>query len=112
MRDYIEIGSSPASESCAQVGGDNYYERAQKECRAFINQLWRFLSETKEINPANQPEKFKLRVKSNPHDFGTYYEVAAYFDDEDDKSMDLAFYLEGNAPTSWDKEARAELGLI
>jgi len=65
-------------------------------------------------------------VKSFPHEFGTYFEVVAYFEDEeridfnfgtyevdrDTKALrarEAAFEAEANTPTNWDKEAKAKL---
>jgi hypothetical protein len=101
MKDTMEIGSSPVSEDCAQVGASDYYERAQKECRAFVNQLKRAFG--------NPPEGARLTVKSFPHDFGTYYEVVVAYDDSNEKAVDYAFNLEGNTPEYWDDEAKEEL---
>ena len=109
MKDYIEIGQTPPNEACAQVGQDDYSERAVIECRAYINQLWRYLEQTKGIAKDNAPESFALSIKSNPHDFGTYYEVIAKFDDENEDAMNLAFFLESNGPGDWDALAKEEL---
>jgi hypothetical protein len=101
-RDYIDIGSTPANEECAQVGSDNYYEKARKECATFIGQIRR------EFGP--EPGSARLGIKGNPHDFGTYYEVVCYYDDNDETGMDYAFKCESSAP-DWDAESRAALGL-
>jgi hypothetical protein len=103
MTEYINIGSSPYEEDCAQVGSENYREQARKECKAFLQQCLRELKqEFGEI-------KTTLRVKSFPHDFGTYHEVVAYFDEAD--STEQAFWLESNGPAEWDDTARQELSL-
>jgi hypothetical protein len=102
MRDYIEIGPSPADEDCEQVGPNCDYGRMKKECRALINQLRRM--------HGDEPEGASLRVKGNPHDFGTYYEVACYFDSELPQSVEYALKCE-DLPETWDDEARKELGL-
>jgi hypothetical protein len=83
-RDYIGIGPAPAEEECAQVGSPDYARRARAECRRFIELLRRTFGE--------EPEGAQLMIKSNPHDFGAYYEVVCY-------------YEEGNeeAPTRWDQ---------
>ena len=65
--DHVYIGSSPAHESCAQLGTEGYPERARRECRALIGQLMRMFGE-----PAPGA---RLSIKGCPHDFGTYYEV-------------------------------------
>ncbi len=99
------IGSSPWGENCAQVGRKNYEERAMAECRAFRDQLHRMLkTEGKEI-----PEGFKLTIRANPHDFGTYYDVCAEYDDTSEEASDLALRLEDEGPELWDSEARSKL---
>ena len=103
MRDYINIGSSPSGEDCAQVGTDNYLERDKKECTALIHQLYRELGEA--------PDVTYLSIKSFPHDFGTYHEVICYYDDEDEDSTLYAFKCEANLPELWDEEAKKELGI-
>ena len=56
-----------------------------------------------------------LITKGNPHDFGTYYEVACGFeydpnpDVDQSESMVYAFKLENNTPAKWDGEARKEI---
>jgi len=99
--DYIEIGSSPCDEDCAQLGSDNYYEQSHKECKAFINQLRRQFGD--------EPDGAKLRIKSNNHDFGTYYEVVCYFEEDNKKAIDYALKCEGKTPANWDEEALIEL---
>ena len=112
MRDYGYIGSTPCEEDCAQVGSDDYFTNAQKECRAFVNQLWRVLEKEKGASPENKPESFNLVVKGESHDYGTYYEVAARYNDDDEAAGDLAYWLENNAPMTWDEEAKRELGIL
>ena len=101
MRDYLNIGSSPACEDCAQVGSNDFFEKSRIELRAFRNQLIRQFGEP--------PFGAELRIKSFPHDFGTYHEVVCYFDDSEPESMEYAFRLEGNAPENWDTEALWEI---
>ena len=99
--DYISIGSTPCEEDCAQVGTDGYYEKALKECRAYIQQLLRELGEL----PANT----YFSVKSFPHNFGTYYEVVCWYDDAVRESVEYAFKAEGECSGVWDEEAKKEL---
>jgi hypothetical protein len=103
MRDSIDIGSSPADEDCAQVGSDNYSERARKECKALINQMRREMG--------NEQGSAQFKIKANPHDFGSYYEVVVYFDSNDEKGIEYAFAAEKNLPARWDAQAREELGI-
>jgi hypothetical protein len=99
--DSIEIGSSPAEEPCAQVGSDNYYEMAHRECRALIRQLRRKLGQ--------EPPGARLYIKSNPHDFGTYYEVACKFNENDEAATEYAYKCESECPQNWDEKAKEEL---
>jgi hypothetical protein len=101
MRDWIDIGSSPPAESCAQVGTKDYVERARLECGLYIELLRRILGP--------EPEGAQLSVKSNPHDFGTYLSVVCYFDPEHPESLDYAYRCESEGPEEWDHIAREEL---
>jgi len=101
MRDYINIGSAPANESCAQVGDINYPEQSRKECQALISQLRRELGE--------EPEGAQLSVKSFQHDFGSYHEVVCYYDDQNEETVNYAFKCESELPYSWDEKAKEEL---
>jgi hypothetical protein len=92
--DYIDIGSTPADEECAQVGSPDYARRAREECNRFIN-LIRHV-----VGP--EPEGARLTVKSNPHDFGTYYEVVCYYDTENEEARKYAYRCERDAPTRWE----------
>src|SRR5687768_15243200 len=102
MKDYLNIGCSPAGEKCAAVGKMDYPHQAHKECRALINMLRR-------IN-GPEPSGAALRVKSFPHDFGQYYEVVCYYDETNKETIDYAFKCE-DLPENWDNEARKELGI-
>lgn len=99
----LTIGCSPVDEPCAQVGQENYSRQARIECRAPINQLERTF-------PYTGPDGTAwLFIKSNPHDFGTYYEVEVKFDPECEEACDWAYLLEASLPERWDSEALAEL---
>ena len=102
MKDYLELCSVPINEPCAGVGSDDYERRARLECRVFIHQLERTFPEAMETG-------LYFRIKSNPHDFGSYYEVQAVFDDEDESQTEWAFVIEGELPEHWDNDARNEL---
>lgn len=98
----LTIGSVPYAEPCAQVGSEDYARRARAQCKAFIAQLERSF-------PCPCPDKAWLFIKSNPHDFGTYYEVEVKFDPECEEACDWAYLLEASLPERWDPEALAEL---
>ena len=98
MRNFEMIGPTPHDESCAQVGSPDYSQRARLECDLFMQQIRKHYPE---------PEHGYLRIKSNAHDFGTYYEVAAYFDEDDAQSVEWAYDIEGDVKgvlATWDAE--------
>jgi hypothetical protein len=102
MQDCIDLGGAPSHEDCAQVGSRDYdyADRAKRECRAYFHQLRRMFGE--------EPEGARLSIKSNPHDFGTYYSVVCYFESDSKPAIDYAYRCEAG-PESWDAEARREL---
>ena len=101
MRDYLSIGSTPSDESCAQVGSDRYSRASRYECRAFVNQLRRVFGE--------EPDGAYIKVKSFPHDFGTYKEVVVEYEEGNPEALEYALKIEGDTPLEWDDEARREL---
>jgi hypothetical protein len=103
MKEVLELCCSPVYEDCAQVGSEDYYVQVKKECRALINQLRRQFG--------NEPPGCILFIKSNSHDFGTYHEVAAKFDDNNEEAIEYAYKIESNLPLRWDEEAKKELNL-
>ena len=101
MRNYLDLGDGPAEESSPQLGSSDYYEKVQKWCRAYINQIRRQFGK--------EPGSARLCIKSNPHDFGTYYSVICRFDDQDQTAVDYAFNIDREVPENWDEEAVREL---
>ena len=91
-REQISLGSSPWDESCAQVGTPQYLFYAERECQRYVEQL------TRQSPP---PAGASLLVTHNPHDFGTYLDVVADFDFEDEGQSNWAFSLENNLPANW-----------
>lgn len=103
--DYLDFGSAPSDERCAQLGVDpDYADRARRECRALANQLKRLCGEP--------PPGARFRVKSNPHDFGTYYSVVVEFDAGDQIAADYAYRCDEESPDRWDSAALAELDTV
>lgn len=103
-RDYISIGSTPCEEECIGVGEPG----ARQECQIYARQLKR-----------EYPDG-TFTMKAFPHDFGTYYEVVAWYgtfgagDGEMDKEAMAAEFkaamdAEGNAKPNWDEQALKEL---
>lgn len=101
MLDHITLGQTPVDEDCAQVGIDDYTERAIKECRIFGKVLRKMFSK--------EPGTARLGIKGFPHDFGTYRELVCFFDTEDKEGCEFAFKLEEQLPLEWPEWARKEL---
>lgn len=93
MRDYLEIGPGPAEEACAQVGTDDYATRARAECTRFIALI--------RATCGDEPDGARLDIKRSEHDFGSYVEVAVYFDSDDEAAVIYAYRVEKDAPTEW-----------
>lgn len=105
MKDYLTLGPTPCEESCQQVGTASFNSRmARLECQTFKAQLYRLLH-------AEFGEELSVSIstKSFSHDFGTYTEVCVYFDDQDETSVNQAYWLENNTPAHWDEEALVQL---
>lgn len=94
-KDFYEIGGTPADESCAGV--DHVIEM-RAECKRFKALL------EKVFEPLMKETGIYFGIKGNPHDFGTYYEVCVYFDDEDANQLDAMLFVEDKAPDTWNDE--------
>ncbi len=94
MREYITLGPTPCDEPCAQVGTDDYEERALRECVRYREQL------LKTFGPP--PEGGRLSVKSFPHDMGSYHELVVWYDSDVEATVDYAFRVENNLPANWE----------
>lgn len=92
-RDYVDIGSTPSGEDCAQVGSEDYERIGRAECQRFIECIRKVVG--------TEPPGASLAVRGNPHDFGTYYEVVCYYDDGDLPAMEYAYRCEAEAPEYW-----------
>ena len=77
MRDYMELGSSPAGEECVQLDENNpeYYSQMSEECHRYKEMLKKRFPIPNHIN-------CRFGIKSFPYENGAYQEVVVYFDDE------------------------------
>jgi len=94
MRDYIDLGSTPYGEECAQLGSENYHAKARSECYRYIEQLRRTFGP--------EPKGASLKVKSNSHDFGVYLTVVVDFDDNNEAATAYAYRLDNEPPARWE----------
>ena len=92
--DTLEIGGTPAEENCAQVGVTEDFDRFNRlECQAYIAALQKKYGQ--------EPEGAILVIRSNPHDFGSYREVACKFDPENEVARNYAYECEKGL-ASWE----------
>jgi hypothetical protein len=101
MYDTIEIGPVPCDENCEQVGTDNYSAvKARKECEIYKAQIERTFT---------IPEGVFLKITSNPHDFGNYFEVVIKYDESNEKAVEAAYHIEEQLPAEWDEVSKQQL---
>ena len=96
MKDYVCLGPAPVEESCAQIGDHSYEVLATEQCKRYIKRIRDFVGE--------EVETAKLKIKSNYHDFGVYYEVICEYSVEDDISREYAFKCENHGPLTWNED--------
>lgn len=95
MRDYMEVGSSPADEACVQViTGQDYMPAMRAELQRYKAMLERRFPDA--------PDGAYFTVRWNQHDFGSYGEVAVRFDDDDREAAAFAYFVEAHCPATWD----------
>ena len=87
MEDYLEIGTTPCDEDCAQVGRPDYHEKSMEEAKRYIRML--------KVKWPNA----RLGIKTFRHDFGSYREVVVKFSNDEEAA--IAFDLESNLPAQW-----------
>jgi hypothetical protein len=103
VRNYLQLGLVPADEPCPQVGSENYTKDAYEAGSRFID----LIVETHGNPPTSQwghsvTETIGFWVATFPHDFGTYHEVVVGYDDQIEESIEYAFMVENNTPTTWE----------
>jgi hypothetical protein len=100
MRDYIEFETTPSDEPCVQVGHDLYRPIASMEAQLMKSQLEELLL-TKYSDIL-----INITITQCPHDFGTYYELRAYYDGDNEKQSEQAFFLDNNYPEEWSPDKK------
>jgi hypothetical protein len=95
--------TEPCEEECPQVGEGDYVVRSRANGRRFIAQLYRMVDRKFEVNYEDDLfEQFKIVLKSNAHDYGTYFSIEARWDRDFKKGEEIAYWLESNLPERWD----------
>ena len=104
MLNSMYIGdTSPYGEDCVYMGMDNYLPRATKEAARFLAQIRKHYGE--------EPGNSEMKIKYNPHDFGTYLSIEFYYEADNEEEVDYGFDIEGDAKhvlETWDKEFASE----
>jgi hypothetical protein len=96
--DYMNIGTVPAMEDCAQVGKDDYMDKARIETERFCKQI------IKHYPPVLGT---MVRTKAFNHEFGMYVEVCVIYDNNIEGAREYALQVEAdekNALQYWDEE--------
>ena len=104
MRDYITLGPTPCAENCAQVGDENYRMKATLEMDIYMEQL-------KRMFPESSSHGVSFSKKWFNHDFGTYGEIVAVYDDSNEEASNHAINIENNLPKFWDEISLKELSV-
>lgn len=107
LKDSLYIGEGPADEACPQVGDEDYTTEGRRYASRYIMQIRRAYGK--------EPANGRLWVKSNPHDFGSYYTVEYdYVWETDGSGMTVAeaygYDVEGDtlkALRRWDRFDKA-----
>lgn len=103
---YIDLGPAPAEEESPMIGADKYKVRAQRECRALINQLKRICGEP--------PPGVSFRIVEYPlypDGLGSQYSVAVDFDRRYAQADAYASACDERFPQRWDSAALVELAV-
>ncbi len=87
--DYVELGPVPSEENCAQAGDEGFDRQNKLECMRYMKGLvWKF-------------PNCKFKIKSFKHEFGSYSEVVALYNSEDPDSIEAAYEVQNNLPSTW-----------
>ncbi len=98
MRDRFELATTvPHDEPCSQTGTDGYYKNSRLEAQALKDLLLRTLPPP--------PEGTGIRIIECPHDFGVYLDLAVFYDDDEEDSVEWMLKAESGVPGNWDDEA-------
>ncbi len=89
--DYDLLSTAPPEEPCVQGSDDP--QKAREEGRRYIDLIRRVCG--------GEPEGATLRVRANPHDLGTYYSVALFFDESDPVHVEYMRKVDSEGPIDW-----------
>ena len=112
MREFIQIGTTPEEEECAQVGISDEVQ-FKREAIAFRAQIFR---ENTNLHPSVGIEvrafEHDRGMHFRPLETGWYHELVLTYPSDNDDARNAAFKLADNLPQEWDFEAKQQIGLI
>lgn len=90
----LHIGPVPCDEPCVQVCNGDYRDKMRREVNRYVKMLQKRFPDP--------PGDCEIVLKWSQHDFGSYAEAVVAYDPDDDDSTSYAFFVENNAPMTWD----------
>lgn len=102
MREQFELATTvPYGEPCVQLGAKNYPQWSRLEAKALRGQIYRQLGQP--------PADTGIKIISCSHDFGSYLDLAVFYNTNSKESEEWALKVESELPVEWDEEAKAYL---
>lgn len=101
MKNYMQLGTAPPDEVCAQLGQPNYREYAMIEATTHIAQLQRCFRQL--------PDGMRFGIEYIPHDFGVYTDVVLHYNSLNEKHCEVSGKIEDKQPRVWDTKANDTL---
>lgn len=93
MTSWLSLETAPPDEKCAQLGTDDYYNKARKEANEYIKLI------RSSMGP--EPKGVKFVIKMNPHDFGSYVSLDIDVAEDDEEALEYALRVESDGPMTW-----------
>ena len=94
MYEFSYLGPTPGDEECTQIDGS--WERkvaSRNECQRYVNGIRKYFG--------NEPKGCQVKVKTEQHDFGTYYEAVIFLDEGNDEARKYAITVDNYVPGTW-----------
>lgn len=97
MMEYLYLGPTPYEEDAIQLTPTCDTIAMRKQVRDYVTML--------EQRFPDAPEEAYFSIKSEYHDYGTYYEAIVKYNEDNEDAVKYAFCVESNLPARWnDKE--------
>lgn len=98
--DTLYLSTVPIEEPCLQVGKADY-SQMRLEAMAYAEGLRKFFG----LDNLNETQHLDLAIiiRQENHDFGSYPSVQVRYDEDDEASVEKAFHIEANEPSTWEE---------